>query len=73
MNTISDADKVKVYERFLHDINLYLMTCNDKKLSKLLHNADMWSYAHRSGNGELSDDEQQARIDSNFHNLCKVD
>ena len=53
----------QVYERFLHRVALYVDVYDGKKISEaitLIHN---WSYSHRSGNGELSDYEQQKRID----------
>jgi len=72
MSKPDDKEKIATYEGFLHDINLYL-TCGDNgKIRKLVNNADGWSYAHRQGNGELSDEEQQNLIDSKFWKLREV-
>lgn len=62
-------EKVEMYEDFLHKINMCVMCCNDLGVQELVHNADMWSYMHRCGNGEPSDNEQQRLIDSRFWNL----
>jgi hypothetical protein len=63
-------EKVQQYETFLHLLNTAVTCCNDKMAQRLVSNADTWSYAHRVGNGELSDRKQQACINAAFHNLC---
>ena len=72
MNTKSPTlrEKVEMYEYFLHKINMLVMSGNNVGIAELVHNADMWSYAHRCGNGELSDKKQKKRINSNFWKLC---
>lgn len=39
-------------------------------VQELVTNADMWSYMHRAGNGELSEKEQREIINSRFYKLC---
>ncbi len=64
--------KVEVYERLLHNIQLhYAVTCNNEELKKLLEKISTWSYAHRCGNGEYSDNEQQEYINRCFEKLDK--
>jgi len=66
-------EKVRMYESFLHQLQLHAEVALDAKVVKqLIGNACSWSYAHRVGNGELSDDEQQIIIDRNFDKLCTV-
>ena len=68
------TEKVEKYEQFLHDLNMYAeVTLNHKKAQRLVNNACDWSYAHRVGNGELSDEEQDAKIRRAFDRLTKVD
>ena len=62
-------EKVKMYEKFLHKINMCVMCCNNLGVQELVHNADMWSYMHRCGNGEPSEREQQRMINSRFWKL----
>ena len=63
-----------MYENLLHKIQMfYSVTMDSAKVKKLLDNISAWSYAHRSGNGMLSDDEQQERIDRAFDRLCDVE
>jgi len=62
--------KVEMYENFLHKINLCLTASNTNGVGELIQNADNWSYAHRVGNGECSDREQQGYINSAFWKLC---
>jgi hypothetical protein len=42
-------------------------------IRKLVSNADNWSYAHRKGNGELSELEQQKLINKSFQKLCNLE
>ena len=41
-------------------------------MKRLINNACNWSYAHRVGNGELSDEEQSKIIEEAFHKLCEL-
>jgi exopolyphosphatase/pppGpp-phosphohydrolase len=65
-------EKVEQYEQFLHSINMMLISGSIKGVQKLIDNADCWSYAHRVGNGELSEEEQQKLIDKAFWNLNNI-
>ena len=40
-------------------------------MMRLLQNADTWSYAHRVGNGELNDKQQDEIIYNSFWKLCE--
>ena len=63
-------EKVAVYESLLHDIQLNAeVTMNGDNVRKLISNICSWSYAHRSGNGELTEEEQQERINYAFRKL----
>lgn len=55
--------KVRKYEDFLHAINYAMVACNHERIRKLMDNAFNWSYAHRVGNGEYTDEEQQTIVD----------
>lgn len=72
MKTPTDAEKIKMYEGFLHDINMYCVCGRHDKIKDLVGNADNWSYSWRVGNGMLSEEEQQEQIDAAFWNLRKV-
>lgn len=65
--------KVNKYEQFLHDINMYVTCCDNDKVRRLISNADNWSYAHRRGNGELTEAQENANVECAFDRLCKVD
>ena len=62
-------EKVMQYEEFLHKINSFVTACNHEGVRELVQNADSWSYAHRVGNGEMSDRKQQQLIDAAFRKL----
>ena len=66
-------EKVQKYEEFLHKMNLAQVCMSAKMLNKLIQNADSWSYAHRVGNGEFSDEEQQELINKSFNRLTDID
>jgi hypothetical protein len=65
-------EKVEVYEKLLHKIQLNAQVIMDHEVVKdLLSNICNWSYAHRQGNGELSDGEQDELIRTQFEKLLK--
>lgn len=65
--------KVEMYEHLLHDIQMYSEVVMDgAKVAKLIDNINAWSYAHRQGNGELTEKQQQALIDGTFAKLRNV-
>jgi hypothetical protein len=70
--TVSLHEKVKQYEEFLHKINMMTIAGDHKAIQKLVENADKWSYSHRVGNGELSEEEQQKIIDKAFWKLNEL-
>ena len=63
-------EKVAMYERFLHALNMGVTCVDNDMVRELVSNADRFSYAHRRGNGELSDREQQQMINAAFWRLC---
>jgi hypothetical protein len=66
-------EKVKMYETFLHQLQMNAeVVMNGDLVRQLISNACSWSYAHRRGNGEPSEDEQQAMINKAFDKLCTV-
>ena len=65
-------EKVAMYERFLHAINMCVTCANNDGVRELVSNADKFSYSHRRGNGELSDREQQQLINAAFWKLCET-
>lgn len=69
MNTPTLKQKVEMYENFLHKINSFIVCGESDGIRELVSNADNWSYAHRVGNGELSDKKQQQAIDNAFYKL----
>ena len=67
-------EKVIMYESFLHLLQLNAeVTLNADGVKKLIDNACSWSYAHRRGNGEPTEEEQQAMIDKAFAKLCEME
>ena len=65
-------EKIAVYERLLHDIQFHRdVTMNNAAVIDLLSKIGNWSYAHRCGNGEYNEKEQQELIDHAFWQLEK--
>lgn len=65
--------KVAMYEGLLHDIQMYSeVVMDDDKVAKLIQNICTWSYAHRQGNGMLTEKQQDALIDKTFAKLRNV-
>jgi hypothetical protein len=62
--------KTKVYEQLMHDIQMYsCVSLNPEKLQRLIRIVCDWSYAHRAGNGEYTDEEQEQLINKQFRRL----
>jgi hypothetical protein len=68
---MTNEHRRQVYERFLHRVALYADTFNNLKVQEAVTLICSWSYAHRSGNGELSEYEQQKRIDHVIERMDK--
>lgn len=62
--------KVAMYESYLHKINTFIVSSDNEGIKELVENADNWSYAHRVGNGELTDAEQRKHVNRAFWKLC---
>ena len=63
MSKFTDAEKVKIYEDLFHRINAAAIGCRNDMIREYVGRIINWSYAHRHGNGEPTDEEQQAMID----------
>jgi nitrogen regulatory protein PII len=65
--------KVQKYEELLHLIQLNAeVAMNAENVKKLINNVCNWSYAHRFGNGKLSEAEQQRIINISFEKLTDI-
>lgn len=63
-------EKVAVYEQLLHDLHFHSsVTMRHDLVMDLLKKISSWSFAHRAGNGEYSEKEQQQAIDAAFWRL----
>ena len=69
----TDAEKIAQYERFLHLINISVISYDEITIQKLVANADAWSYAHRVGNGEIDEGSQNEIIARKFWKLCDTE
>ena len=69
MKTPDKDEKIAMYERYLHKLSIMCLCVDNFGVKELVTNADIWSYAHRVGNGELDDDQQQSAIDRAFWKL----
>jgi hypothetical protein len=66
----SQKDKMKVYENLLHEIQMNVeVNMDPAAVREILNRICRWSYAHRQGNGEISDAVQQELIDGAFWKL----
>lgn len=73
MNTPTPEQKLQVYEKILDRIALFYEIGDNKSLRTILEKINRYSYSHRVGNGELSEEEQQQLIDKHFWKLDKLD
>lgn len=69
----AQKEKIAMYESLLHDIQMYReVTMDGDKVRQLLDNIGSWSYAHRQGNGMLTESQQKRLITSKFKKLRDV-
>lgn len=62
--------KVETYERVLHDLQMhYEVTGNHEQVEDQLSRICNWSYAHRVGNGMLTEKQQKKLIKEAFNKL----
>jgi len=62
-----------VLESLMHKVNLYhQVTLNTIKVREILDAMDMWSYAHRMGNGTLTDEQIKNNTDRAFARLAEL-
>lgn len=65
-------EEQQVFHKFMHLYNLANITGNTDHLRRCLYAMDSWSYAHRRGNGEYSDYEQNQCIYKAFWKLKEI-
>jgi hypothetical protein len=65
--------KVEMYEGLLHDVQMHAeVTLRGDRVSELIANICRWSYAHRVGNGENTEEEQDKMVRKAFERLREV-
>jgi hypothetical protein len=63
-------EKVEVYETMLHAIQISSEVTGDSPaITHMIDIINSWSYAHRQGNGELTEKEQLALVRYQFERL----
>lgn len=60
---MTNKQRKEIYEDFLHKVALVALVHNQEKIIEGIKIIQDWSYAHRVGNGEYSDYEQQKIVD----------
>lgn len=71
MRKPTKKEKIAMYERFIDTLALYAET-GSNNLGTLLNNAGNWSYAHRLGNGEFTEKEQEELVTKKFWKLLDI-
>lgn len=66
------AEKVKVYEGLMHRIQMLSIAGNHENMRETIEAICNWSYAHRSGNGELSEEEEAERVRVQYEKLKEI-
>jgi hypothetical protein len=61
---MSPEEELQIYRTFFHQINVHCITMNNEKIREAVGLIDSWSYAHRRGNGEYTEEEQQECVNN---------
>ena len=73
LKQVKDKEKLTVYEDILHALHFARsVTMSHERVLILLDSIGAWSYAHRQGNGELSDEQQQELIERAFNKMKEL-
>ena len=67
------AKERDIYKSFIIQLALSADLSAHQDVMTLIQNARNWSYAHRSGNGEISEEETKRRIRQAADNLTNRD
>ena len=63
----------EVFRAAFHYIQLHAaVTMNSDKVGEMISAICSWSYAHRCGNGEYSEEEQQELVDRAFEKIKQL-
>lgn len=69
---MSKKDKIEKYEELLHKIQMCAeVTMDNEKLKRLISNICDWSYAHRAGDGVLSERQIKKNVELKFNKLTE--
>ena len=69
----TEKEELAMYRGFLHDLNMFAsITMDGHAVHELVGKACDWSYAHRVGNGMLTDEEQEQIVSRNFWKLRDI-
>lgn len=74
MSKVSMKEKIRTYEKLLHNIHFERAEALDPiRTLKLLDNISAWSFAHKGCNGTQSEQETERSIEFHFRNLNNLD
>ena len=60
---MTQRDRLRVYEKFMHQMSIYVTAMHSEKIKQGVQLIDNWSYAHRCGNGEYSERQQRKIVE----------
>lgn len=69
---MSKKEKIQKYEELLHKIQMCAeVTMDNEKLKRLISNICDWSYAHRAGDGVLTQKQIKKNVELKFNKLTE--
>ena len=69
---MTKKEKIQKYEELLHKIQMCAeVTMDNEKLKRLISNICRWSYAHRAGDGMLTERQIKKNIKEKFNKLTE--
>lgn len=70
---MTEREQLEVCFSLLHKINIYSsITLDNERMGELIDAINAWSYSHRRGNGQFSEEEQQELVDKAFLRLKEL-
>lgn len=64
--------QVDIFHKFMNIVNIASISGKSDRLKLCLEKMNNWSYAHRMGNGQFTDSEQDQLVYHAFEELAKT-
>jgi len=69
---MNNREELVLWRRVGHAINMACTCGNNERIRNIVGAIDSWSYAHRQGNGDITEEEQEELINNKLRRLERL-